>query len=205
MVPCKPWTAKYMTLDPVMAQQSRRGDNSARYKDGTFRPNRPLPEGYSPRANMKEKLVLSPRYQRSGGVYEWGDTTASYQTVSLLHYPAPDAQSYSVPTRHGLSPRTMVSGVSQAIAGDGYLQFSPRSKAIAGIKLPPLGTINGTADKPPLAPADEQTPEQQLAFLELALRQERRKAGLARAQLETHLRKDPLQISAAFPCMPNLP
>ena len=152
LVPGKPWTAKYLTVDDVMAKQSRRGPNAQRYKDGAFRPNRPFPEGYSPRS-QNAALSLSPRFRdRAGGVYEWAGTMPDYKTTTSNHYCEPHGHEYIVPTRHGLSPRNPVSSVSQSIFGDGYLQFSPRSKVNAGIKLPPLGSINAIG-KPPPEPA----------------------------------------------------
>lgn len=196
LVPGKPWTAKYLTVDDVMAKQSRRGPNAQRYKDGAFRPNRPFPEGYSPRS-QNAALSLSPRFRdRAGGVYEWAGTMPDYKTTTSNHYCEPHGHEYIVPTRHGLSPRNPVSSVSQSIFGDGYLQFSPRSKVNAGIKLPPLGSINAigkTAAEPedPDPPSGKMSTAEQIAYLEVALRHERRMVDATRSRLQTQLRRNP--------------
>ena len=100
-----------------------------------------------------------------------------YKTTTSNHYCEPHGHEYIVPTRHGLSPRNPVSSVSQSIFGDGYLQFSPRSKVNAGIKLPPLGSINAigkTAAEPedPDPPSGKMSTAEQIAYLEVALRHE---------------------------------
>ena len=190
MVPGQPSAPKHSTVDPVLAKLGRRGLNAQRYKDGMFRADRPLPPGYSPRARP-DTLTLSPRItERKGGVYEWSDSTTVYETTSSNHYRQPEGHAYVVPTRRGLSPRNAVSGVSQAISGDGYLQFSPRSKGGLRINLPPLGSINGKPRAEPASDASSaiaMTDAGKIAYLEVALHHEQRMVSAARAQLQTYL------------------
>ena len=197
MVPGAPWTAQFMTLDKKEALISRCGASSQRHKDGTLRENRPLPSGYTPRvADMPMKL--SPRWERLGGVYEWGaGGEVSYKTTSAAHFGSLDTVPGPAPTRLGRSPRHR--------GGEVYeLMFGAPSEIQLLEDRASLGRKPQVVQPPaPSSPRAEQTPRalstdlpvsgrrhasRRLAELERALHEERRTTARTRAVLESELR-----------------
>ena len=192
IVPGKPWTSQFLSVDDMTARQSRPGANAQRYRDGTFRPDRPLPPGYS---RPGQQPAFSPRssYKRPDVTWFWDDPNTSIPTVPTTKsgYKPPYFDSGSPrpapPKRHELSPRFGASTVGGIIFGDErYQKFSDRAGLIA---MPHL-----ESDEPAASPRSnlghraDWTNEQRLRHLQIALNHERRVAETASNNLKTKLR-----------------
>jgi hypothetical protein len=175
MVPCKPWTSQFNVLDDVTARQSRVGQGSARYRDGTLRKDRPRPPP-SPRANLvypTGELL----YKRPNNPLTWNEAGApslAETTTKQAFAQRPDINSgLTVSTRCGLSPRYMKSVVGEVVFSDTMNYLPPR--------IPVVPADDAVADAP--APIGTM-----VDALELQVRHEQRRAELARSRLLTAMR-----------------
>ena len=187
MVPCKPWTSKFLSVDEITSQQSRRGPNSQRFKDGALRPDRPLPpgkvQGQPPTANSARA------YQRPDVTWFWENpgTTPGETTTKTAYQGFPAAPRDAPATRHALSPRFAKSTVGDIMFGDPlYQNFSDRTgRPVA----PPMVEVDAPRAASNTAELRNQlTDEQRIRHLEIALRHEKRMTESARANLKTNLR-----------------
>jgi hypothetical protein len=197
MVPCKPWTSQFLALDEVTAIQSRRGPGPQRFRDGTFRPDRPLPPGRV-RGQPEPKLTLSPRaIQRPDPTWFWegvggvpkhggGSTSRSAYAPPMFNSDSPRPLP---PKRNELSTKYRASCI-------GDIVFSDDDPALRQPKVPtsenPLLFGEGApAPAPPSSGAEllqQLTEEQRLKHIHVAIRHEKRKTEQARANLMTNLR-----------------
>ena len=196
MVPCKPWTSQFLALDEVTAIQSRRGPHSQRFRDGTFRPDRPLPPGRV-RDQPEPKLMLSPRavqrpeptwfWEGVGGIPKHGSST----TKSAFAPPMFSSESPRPlpPKRNELSTKYRASCI-------GDIVFSQDDPALRQPKVPTGETTmlfgeGAPAPAPPSSGAEllqQLTEEQRLKHIQVAIRHEKRKTDQARANLMSNLR-----------------
>lgn len=194
MVPSKPWTSEFLTVDDVTARQSRIGQNSARYRDGRLRADRPRPPAgavpeLSPRNPQPYKRPDHPIYwETSGRTMAETSTKAGYG-----ERPGLVGVALSTPTRHMLSPRYSKSTVGQIIFADtnNYMvrpdvplipKVSPFSEAFSAAAASPRGTL-------------EPTEERRVMALEALVRHEKRMADYARARYVSELRKGVQQMT----------
>ena len=178
--------------------RKKKGLCQTRHGDGSFRPNRPLPPGYSPRAHEPQcepKMQLSPRWQRSAGVYEWVPGLTSYESTSEAHYGQMDG--YVRPgaaMRHEHSPRYNCGKAAELMFG-----VPAADRAPPRARPPPPLSVAFPARSPrsdPTPPAvDANLPlsgrkhaTARLQALERALHEERRVTSRTRALLESELR-----------------
>jgi hypothetical protein len=164
-------------------------------KDGSLKPNRPLPPGMHNRSPRLEPLSYD--FKRKENCVTWlkpGESAAGVepgQTANKMYYQVPRFPSpRQIPTRYENSPRTKhgaTSTVGQLIFGDDsamrpFGDKSPRS--LAPLDHDPFAR----RAEAPVDPFAKATQEQQLAMLNVALSYERRKVEMARGKLATHLR-----------------
>jgi len=188
MVPCKPWTSKFLSVDEITSQQSRRGPNPQRFRDGALRPDRPLPPGKVP-GQPSTAFVPSPRgYQRPDVTWldENPGTTPGETTTKRGYQGWAAAPRDAPPTRHALSPRFAKSTIGDIIFGDpNYQKFSDRTgRPVA----PPMVEAEEPRAASITARPNQLTDEQRIRHLEIAVRHEKRMTEAARANLKTNLR-----------------
>jgi hypothetical protein len=196
----KVWTSAQLTLDDKSAFQSRRGGNASRYRDGTLRPNRPLPPHYSPRGagRLPSLGSSSPRYEKPDLPWLWDDTNR-YDTTHQTGYcdPSSIASLNTRVTRHGSSLRNKPAEVGELVFGTGGVQEAGPLNG-GGTNREPM-VLPGTVALSPrmqevaaLTPAVNRldlTDHQKLRNLRSQLKAEERLTESARAHLATSLRR----------------
>jgi hypothetical protein len=185
LVPGRPWTSKHITLDEQSAVQSRRAPNPMRYKDGTLRIDRPLPEGYSPRA--PRNLVLSPRFRH--GASEEAPT--NYTTTSHSHYARAGA---ALLPEKGMPSGGTGGEMYELIYGEAPARppplpsWSPRRRPGGSPRLQPLPPSPRTPRADDDAAGVRYRHAERVRQLEEELQAESRLLGSARAKVLTKMR-----------------
>lgn len=195
MVPCKPWTSQFLSVDDITAPQSRRGPHQQRYRDGTFRPDRPLPPGMV-RGQPEPRLTLSPRaLNRPDPTWFWESVHVPAEPTTRMAFKfAHDSPREVPPKRHTLSQQYQASQVGDIVFNDpAMMSMSERAGR------PPPGIldmeevdsaessaryVSGEAELKKLTEA------QRVKHAAVAVRHERRKVEHARAALMSSLRRD---------------
>ena len=168
-------------------RQSRRAPSQQRYPDGTFRPDRPLPAGMSPR-RLPDVVASSPRRLIARPQPAWYEdanafaaaVASSTETTFRATFGRPHEQVLSprvVPKRHQLKPSQM----NEVLFGDPLYQTC---SARAGTCATPAVTSEPR-------PQERMTDRQRVDTLKAKLRYEQRMTQIARNKLVTHLRRVP--------------
>ena len=190
---------EYTFSHPVEISPRAGRRNPLFQKDGSLKPNRPLPPGMHSRSPRLEPLSYD--FQRKENCITWlkpglaADGVQPGETASRMYYQAPQFPSpRAIPTRYEHSPRTKLgstSTVGELIFGDDSATRpfgdakSPRG--LAPLEHDPFAR-RSARDDAPVDPFARATQDQQLAMLNVALAYERRKLELARGKLVTKLR-----------------
>ena len=185
MVPCKPWTSQFLSVDDVTARQSRCGYNAIRHRDGTLRKDRPRPPpGAVP---MPSPRAASERWSRPDHVMYW-DTGSCFtvETTQKAGYSPRDGLTHdlSVPTRNGLSPRYAKSSIKDIVFSD-KTNYAVRDFYGAQHAVPD----GAGAPAGPLAQFSSDPSARQIAALEAAVAHEKRMADYARARYVSGMRE----------------
>lgn len=185
MVPCKPWTSQYLSVDDLTARQSRCYANSIRHRDGTLRKDRPRPPvGAVP---MPQVSPRTEPWTRPDHVMYWDTGTRSYaETTQKAGYSPRDGltQDLVVATRHALSPRYAKASIGDIVFGD---KTNYAVREFYGQY--PTAAAEEPADSKPFTQFSADPAKRQLAALEAAVRHEKRMTDYARARYVTHMRE----------------
>ena len=165
-----------------------RGRTPFRYKDGTPKPDRPMPDGYTPRTRPAV-FSLNPRSYQHKNIFSYeGDPGINYATTSdSLFKPPTEMATYVVQRRFDQSPRMhAMNSVGKALFG---AEFGHRW-GMGSPPSPPVTPLVRPRDQLRPPPASQLTVDQKVAYRETALRHEQKLRAIASARLHTQLRSE---------------
>lgn len=203
MVPGKPWSAKYLSVDDVTARQSRRGTNPKCFKDGTLRPDRPLPPGMLEARRQRTPAGSDPAQPRprqssatqslapadSPRMLDWQmpSIPVSAATTTMAGFGSHTAAATSprvVATRHAMTPQFNPSCIREVVFGDPIYQDMSmhRPRPLPSQSQSPSGD-RATASRGGGVAPRQASDEQRVRQLEAMLHHERRLIESTRAHV----------------------